>query len=161
VWKIRNFTICSYRKLTIQIWVWKVGASIPKTDLSQQPEHWLRRFLTHSHIKFGTPFHYFNIQPVRLGVPDVGLDKIAWLVGWFKFNLYTETAETGIVHWVQRLATGWTANYIPRRGKGFFSTPQRPQTGSEARPASYRMGTGGSFPRVNAVGPWSWPVTSI
>jgi hypothetical protein len=34
---------------------------------------------------------------------------------------------------------------IPDRGRGFFSIPSI-QTGSGAHPASYLMGTGGSFP---------------
>jgi hypothetical protein len=36
---------------------------------------------------------------------------------------------------------------IPGRGKGFFSYNLCVQTGSVAQPASYTMGTGGSFPR--------------
>jgi len=32
------------------------------------------------------------------------------------------------------------------------------QTG--AQPASYPMGTGGSFPLGKAAGAWSWPLTS-
>jgi hypothetical protein len=35
----------------------------------------------------------------------------------------------------------------------------RVQNGSGAHPASYPMGTRGSFPRGKAVGPWSWPFT--
>jgi hypothetical protein len=34
------------------------------------------------------------------------------------------------------------------------------QTGYGAHPASYPMGTGGSFPRGKAVGAWNWPLTS-
>jgi hypothetical protein len=34
------------------------------------------------------------------------------------------------------------------------------QTGSGARPASYPMDTGGSFPWGKATGAWSWPLTS-
>jgi hypothetical protein len=35
------------------------------------------------------------------------------------------------------------------------------QNGSGAHPASYPIGTGGSFPGGKAVGTWSWPLTSI
>jgi len=35
------------------------------------------------------------------------------------------------------------------------------QNGSGAHPASYPMGTRGSFPGGKAVGAWSWPFTSI
>jgi len=34
-------------------------------------------------------------------------------------------------------------------------------TGSGAHPASYPMGTGGSFLGGKAAGSWSWPLTSI
>jgi hypothetical protein len=34
------------------------------------------------------------------------------------------------------------------------------QTGSGAHPASYPIGTGGSFPGGKAAGAWSWPLTS-
>jgi hypothetical protein len=46
-------------------------------------------------------------------------------------------------------------------GSGNFSLHHRVQTGSEAHPASYRMGTGGSFRGDKEVGVWSWPLTSI
>jgi len=42
-----------------------------------------------------------------------------------------------------------------------FSPRHRVQTGSEVKPASCQMGTGDSFPRSNAAGAWSWPLTSI
>jgi hypothetical protein len=44
---------------------------------------------------------------------------------------------------------------------GNFSLHHRVQTGSGAHPASYPMGTRGSFPVGKAAGPWSWPLTSI
>jgi hypothetical protein len=37
----------------------------------------------------------------------------------------------------------------------------RVQIASGAHPASYLMGTGGSFPEDEAVGAWSWSLTSI
>jgi hypothetical protein len=44
---------------------------------------------------------------------------------------------------------------------GSFSLRHRIQTGSGAHPASYPVGTGGSFPGDKAAGAWSWPLTSI
>jgi len=44
---------------------------------------------------------------------------------------------------------------------GNFSLHHRVQTGSGAHPASYPMGTRGSFPGGKAAGTWSWPLTSI
>jgi uncharacterized integral membrane protein len=35
------------------------------------------------------------------------------------------------------------------------------QNGSGVHPASYPMGTGGSYPGYKATGAWSWPFTSI
>jgi hypothetical protein len=46
-------------------------------------------------------------------------------------------------------------------GAGNFSLHHRLQNGSGANPASYPMGTRGSFPGGKAVGAWSWPLTSI
>jgi hypothetical protein len=46
-------------------------------------------------------------------------------------------------------------------GAGNFSLLHRVQNGSWAHPASYPMGTGGSFPGSKAAGAWSWPLTSI
>jgi hypothetical protein len=44
---------------------------------------------------------------------------------------------------------------IARRGNEFFSFHYRVQTGSGTHPASYPMGTGGSFPGGKADGAWS------
>jgi len=46
-------------------------------------------------------------------------------------------------------------------GAGNFSLHHRIQNGSGAHPASYPMGTRGSFPAGKAAGPWSWQPTSI
>jgi hypothetical protein len=46
-------------------------------------------------------------------------------------------------------------------GAGNFSLHHRVQNGSGAHPASYPMGTRGSFPGDKAAGAWSWPLTSI
>jgi Na+-transporting methylmalonyl-CoA/oxaloacetate decarboxylase gamma subunit len=46
-------------------------------------------------------------------------------------------------------------------GVGNFSLHHRVQNGSGARPASYPMGTRGSFSGGKAAGAWSWPLTSI
>jgi hypothetical protein len=46
-------------------------------------------------------------------------------------------------------------------GVGNFSVHHRVQNGSGAHPASYPMGTRGSFPGGKATGSWSWPLTSI
>jgi hypothetical protein len=45
-------------------------------------------------------------------------------------------------------------------GTGTFSLYHRVQNGSGAHPASYPMGTWGSFPGGKAAGAWSWPLTS-
>jgi hypothetical protein len=45
-------------------------------------------------------------------------------------------------------------------GAGNFSLHHPVQNGSGAHPASYPLGTRGSFPRGKAVGAWSWPLTS-
>jgi hypothetical protein len=46
-------------------------------------------------------------------------------------------------------------------GPGNFSLHHRVQNGFGAHPASYPLGTRGSFPGGKAAGAWSWPLTSI
>jgi hypothetical protein len=46
-------------------------------------------------------------------------------------------------------------------GAGNFSFHHRVQNGSGAHPASYPMGTRGSFPEGKAAGAWSWQLTSM
>jgi hypothetical protein len=45
-------------------------------------------------------------------------------------------------------------------GAGNFSLRHRVQNGSGAHPASYEMGTRGSFPGDKTAGTWNWPLTS-
>jgi hypothetical protein len=45
-------------------------------------------------------------------------------------------------------------------GAGNFSLHHRVQNGSGAHPASYPIGTRGSFPGGKAAGAWRWPLTS-
>jgi hypothetical protein len=45
-------------------------------------------------------------------------------------------------------------------GAGNFSLHLLVQNGSGAHPASYPMGTRGSFPGGKVAGAWSWPLTS-
>jgi hypothetical protein len=49
------------------------------------------------------------------------------------------------------------------RGSGvrFPAIHHRVQNGSGAHPASYPVGTRGSFSAGKAAGAWSWPLTSI
>ena len=65
-----------------------------------------------------------------------------------KFLEKTLGLGAGIAQSVQRLATGWTFRGSNPEGGG-FSAPV--QTGSEAYPASYTIGTG-SFPGVKRPG---------
>jgi hypothetical protein len=51
---------------------------------------------------------------------------------------------------VQCLTTDWTAGVRSPTGAQDFSSTLCVQTGSGAHPASYTMGTGGSFPRGKA-----------
>jgi hypothetical protein len=67
----------------------------------------------------------------------------------------------GIAQWYSAgLRTGWSGVRVPV-GAGNFSPHHRVQTGSGAYPASYIMGTRGSFLGSKAAGAWSWPFISI
>jgi hypothetical protein len=56
--------------------------------------------------------------------------------------------EAGIAQLVQRLATGWMAGVWFLAGERDVSLLHSIQTGSGFHPASYPVGTGGSFPGV-------------
>jgi hypothetical protein len=58
------------------------------------------------------------------------------------------------------LRAGWSEVGDPA-GAGKFSLHHRIQTGSGVHPASYPVGTRGSFPDGKVVAVWSWPLTSI
>jgi hypothetical protein len=58
------------------------------------------------------------------------------------------------------LRAGWSGVWVPA-GTGNFSLHHRVQIGSGAHPASYPMGTRGSFLGGKTAGVWSWLLTSI
>jgi hypothetical protein len=73
------------------------------------------------------------------------------------------TVET----WSQDSSVGMATGYglggrgsISDKGKIFYVL-HSVRTDSEAHPASYPMGTGGSFPDSKAAGAWNWPLPSI
>jgi hypothetical protein len=85
---------------------------------------------------------------------DVTANVSAFLIRHPYLTVLWKVVRAGIAQLVWRLAMGWMiGSSIPG---GNFSLRHRVQTGSGAHPASYQMGTGGSFP-----GDWSWPLTSI
>jgi hypothetical protein len=56
------------------------------------------------------------------------------------------------------LRAGWSGIRVPV-GAGNFSLHHRVQTGTGAHPASYPMGTGGSFLDGKVAGAWSYTST--
>jgi hypothetical protein len=65
---------------------------------------------------------------------------------------------------VERLGYGlddWGSRVRFLVGAGNFFLEHRVQNGSGAHPASYPMGTRGSFPGGKVAGTWSWPLTCI
>jgi hypothetical protein len=73
----------------------------------------------------------------------------------FKFRVYLTKSGAGIAQWYSAgLRAGWSVVRVPAKA-GNFSLHHRVQTGSEAYPASYPMGTRGSFPGVKVAGAWS------
>jgi hypothetical protein len=58
------------------------------------------------------------------------------------------------------LPAGWPGVRVPA-GVGNFSLQHRVQTGSEAHPAPYPMGSRDSIPGDKSAGAWSWLLTSI
>jgi hypothetical protein len=63
-----------------------------------------------------------------------------------KFKFLQVQIRAGIAQWYSAgLRAGWSGVRVPAAA-GNFSLHHRVQTGSEAHPASYPMGTRGSFP---------------
>jgi hypothetical protein len=58
----------------------------------------------------------------------------------------TDPGGAAVVQAVQCLTTGWTIGVRSPTGAKDFSSSPCVQTGSEAHPASYPMGTAGPFP---------------
>jgi hypothetical protein len=73
----------------------------------------------------------------------------------FFLSLFPDTKQSPY-----RFATEFrTCSYFMCRGN--FSLHHRVKSGSWAHPASYPMGTRGSFLGSKAAGAWSWPLTCI
>jgi hypothetical protein len=78
-----------------------------------------------------------------------------WITSAFIRSIVLSSGA-GIVPWYSAgLGAGWSEVRFPAVGEN-FPLRHRVQTGSGAHPASYSMGTRGSFP-----GAWSWPFTSM
>jgi hypothetical protein len=74
---------------------------------------------------------------------------------------YSSTPQLGDPSQYSNQATGWTTGVrFPAEAKN-SSLRHRVQTGFQAHPASYPMGTGVSFPGGKAAGARKWPVISI
>jgi hypothetical protein len=71
----------------------------------------------------------------------------------------TNDTGAGIAQWYSiGLRAGWLGVWV-LAGAGNFSLHHHIQTSSGAHPASYPMGTKGSFPRGKAAGAWSYTST--
>jgi hypothetical protein len=82
-----------------------------------------------------------------------------WLKYLKRLNNFTEYGH--FCEADSRSATSWLCRgSSPGRG-GNVSLHHRVHTGTVCHPASYPMGTRGSFPGGKATGAWSWPLTSI
>jgi hypothetical protein len=81
--------------------------------------------------------------------------------GFWYFDLYTLYMGAGIAQWHSAgLQAGWLEFWVSTGARN-FSPHHCVQTGSGAHPASYPMGTTGSFHGDKAARAWSWPLTSI
>jgi hypothetical protein len=78
-----------------------------------------------------------------------------------RFALAQREYGAGISQSIQRRITCWTAEIRLPAGARDFCLLNSVQTGSEALPASYPMGTGVSFRGSKAAAAWNWPLTSI
>jgi hypothetical protein len=78
---------------------------------------------------------------------------------WNMFNVTNRDSSIGIA--LGYGLDGWGSRVRFSAGAGNFSLHYRVQNGSGAHPASYPVGTRGSFPGDKAARARSWPLTSI
>jgi hypothetical protein len=118
-------------------------------------------------VKLTTHPHLVPKSRMRGAIPP--FPRYVFMAWWlvkhrdnFSFYLYLcWVSGARIVQWYStRLQVGWSGGRVPA-GAGNFSLHHRVQTGSGGHPASYPLGTRGSFPGGKAAGEWNWPLTSI
>jgi hypothetical protein len=74
----------------------------------------------------------------------------------YVLNSRSQYFGVGIAQWYSAgLRVGWSGVRVPAWARN-FSLHHRVQTGCGAHPASYKMGSRGSFPGGEAAGAWSW-----
>jgi hypothetical protein len=73
------------------------------------------------------------------------------LIAWEYFTLWS--------HHNDLKSYGSRVRFTARAGN--FTLNHSVQNGPAAQPASYTIGTSGSFPGSKAAGLWSWPLTSV
>jgi hypothetical protein len=135
----------------------KVNASDLYLDVADsnlgQDTNYPRKFLWFSSVfrdgYLDNNSHHITATPFRIPSKSYSLVILPFytiwsvlLTEWGQLNLYSEG-----------LRTGWQAFYS-RQGQD-FSLLRSLQTGSEAHPASYPVGTGGSFLGGKTAGAWS------
>jgi hypothetical protein len=115
-------------------------------------------------VRFPTKILYeFLVFPMR-PTPLFNNNNIWWNEAVKLCNFlqsFITSSGDRIAQWYSaRLRAGWSGVWFSV-GAGNLSPHPCVQTVSGAHPASYPMGTRGSFPRVKAAGALSWPLTSI
>jgi hypothetical protein len=116
--------------------------------MSQTKLHTSRGLLTYKHFRASYTSQIWRV-----------LSAIYWDIErktkWLRKNKIN--SGTGLGYGMDDRGSGFDS----RQGAGNFPVHHRVQTGSGAHPASYLVGTRGSFPGDKAAGAWSWPLTSI
>jgi hypothetical protein len=99
---------------------------------------------------------------LRDGLPCFSLHQLLIIRKLVNSVFLSLSLGVGIAQWYSAgFRAGWSGVPV-LAGAGNFSLHSHVQGGSAPPPpASYPMGTRGSFPRSKAVGAWSWPLTSI
>jgi hypothetical protein len=96
------------------------------------------------------------LSVTKSSVSSRTLSPLYWYGNKYKNrNRSNSTIRAGIAQWYSAgLRTGWSRVRVPE-AVGNFSLHHYVQTDSGAHPASYPMGTMGSFPGAKADGAWS------
>jgi hypothetical protein len=145
-------------------WLFSVSHKINQQTPGKMGRHWNRVFHNAILACPSTSLHFLDTFNLRLGLTFSSFAtryKINTIDSFLPCILHTSGFfGAAMAQSVQRRATGRTAEVRLPEGIRDFSLLHRVQTSSGASPASYSVGSVGSFPGGKAAGARNWPLTS-
>jgi hypothetical protein len=145
------------------IWPFSSFENVPKFEdiMLSLLSFWRNIFLKDNflNIEKSIPSRVWNLFLPLFGIGDPFFFSSEIICAfWFWRTQYSRDSSVGIA--LGYKMDDWGSSVRFPAGAGNLSLHYRVQNGSGAHPASYPMGTRGSFPGCKAGGTWSWPLTS-